>query len=175
LIAQQFDAYLVFLERISATEWLEEVLPNEPSWTVQDTIRLSAILAEHGVDLLDVSSAGNSPLQKFRFNRPAFQSELSEEIKRALNREGVTVAGTGAPFLVGAVGGISTGALATEVLDEEWADVVFVGRYFQQNPGLVWQFARELGVEIQLPNQIGWAFKGRGSSLRQQDESEKRA
>jgi 2,4-dienoyl-CoA reductase-like NADH-dependent reductase (Old Yellow Enzyme family) len=135
---------------------------------VAETIRLVPILAAHGVDLLDVSSAGNSPHQKLRFNRPAFQSELSEEIKRAV--KGVKVAGSNAQFLVSAVGGISTGTIAAEVLDKEWADVVFVGRYFQQNPGLVWEFARELGVEIQVPLQIGWAFKGRGTRPSKKEE-----
>ena len=43
--------------RISGTDWLEESLPNEPSWTSRDTARLAPILFEHGVDLLDVSSA----------------------------------------------------------------------------------------------------------------------
>ncbi|KAG2108780.1 hypothetical protein BD769DRAFT_1392685 [Suillus cothurnatus] len=46
---------------VSATEWLEEALPNEPSWHIEDTVKLAGILAEHGVDFLDVSSGGNHP------------------------------------------------------------------------------------------------------------------
>jgi hypothetical protein len=38
---------------------------------------------------------------------------------------------------------------------------VFVGRMFQKNPGLVWSFAEELGVEINVANQIRWGFGGR--------------
>ena len=34
---------------------------DEPSWTVDDTIRLAKMLPDLGVDLLDVSSGGNSP------------------------------------------------------------------------------------------------------------------
>lgn len=52
----------VFL-RISATDWLEEVEGIE-GWTVEDTIKLANILAQRGVDLLDVSSGGNHPAQK---------------------------------------------------------------------------------------------------------------
>jgi 2,4-dienoyl-CoA reductase-like NADH-dependent reductase (Old Yellow Enzyme family) len=52
----------VFL-RISATDWLDEVEGIE-GWTVEDTIRLANILAQRGVDLLDVSSGGNHPAQK---------------------------------------------------------------------------------------------------------------
>lgn len=49
---------LLFL-RISATDWLEETMPNEPSWTSQGTVRLAPIHLEYGVDFLDVPSGGN--------------------------------------------------------------------------------------------------------------------
>lgn len=51
----------VFL-RISATDWLEQQEDME-SWKVEDTVRLAEILADRGIDLLDVSSGGNHPLQ----------------------------------------------------------------------------------------------------------------
>lgn len=47
----------VFL-RISATDWLEKV-EGIDGWTVEDTIKLAEILAERGVDLMDVSPGGN--------------------------------------------------------------------------------------------------------------------
>lgn len=56
------DSMPLFL-RITATDWLE----NEPgldSWKSEDTVRLAEILADKGVDLLDVSSGGNHPKQK---------------------------------------------------------------------------------------------------------------
>lgn len=59
------------------------------------------------------------------------------------------------------VGGISKGKVAQGVLDKKEADIVLVGRAFQKNPGLVWQFADELGVVINAANQISWAFFGR--------------
>lgn len=46
------------MSRISATDWLEESLPGEPAWTFTDTVELAKILAERGVDFLDVSSGG---------------------------------------------------------------------------------------------------------------------
>ena len=49
--------------RITATDWLEE-FPEIPSWKVEDTVKLAEILAEKGVDLLDVSSGGNHEKQK---------------------------------------------------------------------------------------------------------------
>jgi 2,4-dienoyl-CoA reductase-like NADH-dependent reductase (Old Yellow Enzyme family) len=150
---------------ISATEWLDEVFPNEPSWTSADTVRLAPVLAAHGVDLLDVSSGGNSPRQKFAFKHAANQAEFAHAVRKSVLESNITVAGTdSAPLLVSAVGGIKTGALATEVLENGWADVVMSGRWFQQNPGLVWEMARELGVAIHLAHQIEWPFAGRAAA-----------
>ena len=44
--------------RISATDWLEEAPKDKipESWTGKDTVKLAPLLAERGVDLLDVSS-----------------------------------------------------------------------------------------------------------------------
>ncbi|KAJ6590480.1 FMN-linked oxidoreductase [Mycena vulgaris] len=137
--------------RISATDCLEESMPDEPSWRLEDTIKLAPILVAHGVDLLDVSSGFIHPRQKLR-GGPAFQAHLSEAVK-ASKPTGLTVS---------AVGKITTGALAQQVLDQDQADVVFVGKQFLENPGVVWAFAKELGVEITLADQIGWVFQWRG-------------
>ena len=125
------------------------------SWTLQDTIKFAHILAEHGVDLLDVSSAGTSPDQVLPpggMAREAFHAELSEAIKAAL----------GDKLTIATVGGISNGKVAQNVLDHDRADVVFVGRQFQKNPAAVWQFAEDLGVQVHVAHQIGWGFFGRG-------------
>ncbi|KAH9893611.1 FMN-linked oxidoreductase [Cubamyces lactineus] len=136
--------------RVSASEWLEEVFPNEPSWRIEDTVRLAGVLAEHGVDLIDISSSGNHPAQKIKTG-PAYQAHFSEAVKRA----------HGDKVLVSAVGSITDGQLAQSVLDKGQADVIFVGRGFQKNPGLVWKFADDLGVQIHVAGQIGWGFYGR--------------
>lgn len=60
----------VFL-RISATDWLENVKDVE-GWTVEETVKLSEILAERGVDLIDVSSGGNDPRQQIKTG-PGYQ------------------------------------------------------------------------------------------------------
>ncbi|GBE88889.1 NADPH dehydrogenase afvA [Sparassis crispa] len=139
--------------RISATDWLEESLPNEPSWRIEDTVRLSSILAEHGVDLLDVSSGGTHPMQKVKGGL-GYQAPFSEAVKKE----------NGDKLLVGAVGSITDGKLAESILTKGQADVVFVGRGFQKNPGLVWTFAEELGTTITMTHQIVWPFFGRGSA-----------
>lgn len=58
--------------RISATDWLESEEGLE-SWKVEDTVKLAEILAEKGVDLLDVSSGGNHPKQRIKTG-PGYQA-----------------------------------------------------------------------------------------------------
>jgi 2,4-dienoyl-CoA reductase-like NADH-dependent reductase (Old Yellow Enzyme family) len=136
--------------RVSADDWLSEVDGVGESWTVAQTAKLAPILAELGVDFLDVSSGGAHPSQKIK-GGDAYQAPFAEEIKKAVGKS----------MLVGSVGSITTGKIAEDVLQEKDLDAVLVGRYFQKNPGLVWSFAEDLGVEITTANQISWGFGGK--------------
>ncbi|KAJ3568706.1 hypothetical protein NP233_g5542 [Leucocoprinus birnbaumii] len=150
------------LVRVSGTEWLEQVAPDEPQWRPKDTARLAPILADHGVDLLDVSSGGLSPRQRV-VPGEAYQAHLAAAVKKAV----------GDKLVVSAVGALGNGPIAQKVLESGQADVVFVGRQFQKNPGLVWQMADELGVEIVQAKQIGWGFKGRAKQALGHGEKQK--
>ncbi|KAI0742379.1 FMN-linked oxidoreductase [Daedaleopsis nitida] len=96
--------------RISGTEWLETVFPNEPSWRVEDTVKLAGVLADHGVDLVDVSSGGNHPKASYPplANKEGYQVPLAEAVKKA----------AGGRILVSAVGKIHEGKFAQSVLDK---------------------------------------------------------
>ncbi|KFX96388.1 hypothetical protein V495_00079 [Pseudogymnoascus sp. VKM F-4514 (FW-929)] len=146
--------------RISASDNLESNPEwKGESWTLADSIKLAPLLAEAGVDLIDVSSGGNHLSQKIA-PIPGYQAPFAKAIKKAV----------GDKIAVGAVGAITSGKQAEDILNgkgpgEETADgvdAIFVGRQFQKNPGLVWDWAEELGTDIQVANQIGWGFKGRG-------------
>lgn len=143
--------------RISATDWFEfdasfkEEFPE--TWTVAQSSELSSLLAERGVDLIDVSSGGVHAKSVAAIRPgPAYQVPFAQDIKKAV----------GDKILVSAVGGIKTGQLAEEVL-QSGIDVVMAGRWMQKNPGLVYQFADELEVDVKMANQIGWGFGGRGN------------
>jgi 2,4-dienoyl-CoA reductase-like NADH-dependent reductase (Old Yellow Enzyme family) len=145
--------------RISATDWLEPVPEVPESWTQESSADLAVLLAEHGVDLLDVSTGGLDPRAKMK-GGPAYQAPFAKFIKKRV----------GDKLLVTSVGAISSGKLANDLLTDEAEgggalDAVFCGRWFQKSPFLVWQFAEELGVEINIPNQIRWAFAGRGGVI----------
>ncbi|KAI0765851.1 FMN-linked oxidoreductase [Trametes elegans] len=146
--------------RPSATDWLEKVAPDEPSWRLEDTVRLARLVAEHGVDLIDVSSGGLDPRQKVEKIAPAYQAHFAEAVKTA----------HGERVLVGAVGGITTGTLAQEVLDKGQADVILAAKQLLNDPAATRRFAEELGVEVKLPNQLDWSFNGRGSLARWKTE-----
>ncbi|TGO64609.1 hypothetical protein BCON_0006g00090 [Botryotinia convoluta] len=134
--------------RVSATEWLEHLAP-EPSWDIQESIELAKILANRGVDVLDVSSGGNDPRQKIN-GGPGYQAPFARQIKSAV----------GDNLLVGTVGSITSGVQANDLLKDNGLDMIFIGRMFQKNPGLVWTFADELDVDIKVANQIQWGFGG---------------
>lgn len=139
--------------RISATDWLEEAPKDQipESWTGADTVKLAPLLAEAGVDVLDVSSGGNHPLQHPHV-KPAYQADFAIAVKKAV----------GNSMKVGSVGAIENATLANKLLEEDGLDMVTVGRGFQKNPGLVFAWADELGQKVRMPNQIRWGFGGRG-------------
>jgi 2,4-dienoyl-CoA reductase-like NADH-dependent reductase (Old Yellow Enzyme family) len=138
--------------RISATDWLEESLPDTPSWRSEDTVKLAEILATRGVDFIDVSTGGNHPKQKIK-GGAAYQAPFAADVKKKLGDE----------ILVGSVGAINDGKVAEGLLQDGSADAVLVARQFQRRPGLVWDWADELGVKIKVANQIEWGFAGRGA------------
>lgn len=143
--------------RISATDWLEESPDFKESWTLDDTIKLAPILAEHGVDLLDISSGGQHP-------SAAYPAPLANSKKSHIGFSREIKAAVGDKLLVSVVGGIKEGNQAEKMLTEGTPlDVVMAGSHFQKNPGLVWQFADDLGIVIYLANQMGWGFGGRAA------------
>lgn len=70
-------------------------------------MKFAQLVAEHGVDLLDVSSGGNSRHQKVRLG-PLWQVPFAEAVKKA----------HGEKILVGTVGGFTNGNDSEKVLDE---------------------------------------------------------
>lgn len=131
--------------RISATDWLEDEPSIPESWRLEDTVRLAEVIAGMGVDLLDVSSGGLHPKQKVKTG-PGYQAPFAKAVKEKL----------GDKLAVATVGSITSGKQANELL-EEGLDLTIAGRMFQKSPALVWQFAEELGVQINVANQIRWS------------------
>lgn len=141
--------------RISSTDWLD----NNPewegeNWTIEQSTKLAHLLAERGVDVVDVSSGGIHEMQKIA-GGAGYQAPFAKAIKRSV----------GDKLLVSTVGNIKTGTLAEEIIqgrdDDTPLDLVAAGRPFQKNTGLVWSWADDLNTEIQIAHQIAWGFGGR--------------
>ncbi|WP_426362644.1 NADH:flavin oxidoreductase/NADH oxidase [Streptomyces sp. E-08] len=126
--------------RISATDWLEE-----QGWTVDETVRFAALLREHGVDLLDVSSGGNGGPAEIPVG-PGYQVPFAARVK----------AETGLP--VAAVGLITESEQAEKILSNGEADAVLLGRELLRDASWPRRAARELGVRTPAPSPYAWAI-----------------
>ncbi|GIG29547.1 NADH:flavin oxidoreductase/NADH oxidase [Cellulomonas marina] len=116
------------LLRVSATDWVEGGLTLDE---VAETVR---VLADHGVDLVDVSTGGNAPASIPV--GPGYQVEHARVIRE---RSGLPTA---------AVGLITTAEQAEKVLAEGAADAVLVGRAALQDPSWALRAAHTLGVRL---------------------------
>jgi len=126
------EEYPLFV-RLSASDW------TEGGWDLNDTIELSKILHEKGVDLIDCSSGGNIISAKIPL-APGYQVHFSEEIRK-----------TG--ILTSSVGLITSTEQISEILEDEKADMIFLGRELLRNPYFPLQSALTSGDEVAWPKQ----------------------
>jgi 2,4-dienoyl-CoA reductase-like NADH-dependent reductase (Old Yellow Enzyme family) len=120
--------------RLSATDWVEG------GWTVDDTVRLAALLAEHGVDLVDVSSGGNDPKAVVPTG-PGYQVPFAARVRSE------------ADVPTGAVGMIEDADQAERIIDGGEADVVFLARAMLRDPHWALRAANTLGDDIEWVDQ----------------------
>ncbi len=124
--------------RVSAKDYHEEGLD------VDDYIIFSKWMKEQGVDLIDVSSGAVVPARIPVF--PGYQVKPAERIKHEAGID------------TGAVGLITSGLQAEEILQNERADLILLGRELLRDPYWPRTAAKELGHEITAPVQYerGW-------------------
>lgn len=103
-------------------------------------------MKEQGVDLIDVSSGALVPARIDVY--PGYQVPFAETIKK------------GADIPTGAVGLITTGLQAEEILKSNRADLVFLARELLRNPYWAYTAAKELRTTIPMSKQYdrGWRF-----------------
>lgn len=90
--------------RISATEWFEG------GWDVEESIALAKLLPGVGVDLLDVSSGGNSAGQKIEMHN-GYQVGIAGRIRASLHEAGIN------NLAIGAVGLITQAQPAASIVE----------------------------------------------------------
>lgn len=125
--------------RLSATDWIEG------GWTLDESVALARELQARGVDLIDCSSGGLSTAQQIPLG-PGYQVPLARTIAHE----------TGVP--VSAVGLITTGVQAEEVLSDGAVTAVMVGRATLGNARWPYQAAQDLGDSVPWPDQYARGF-----------------
>ena len=121
--------HLPLFVRISATEYVDG------GWDLDDAVQFCRWLKDAGVDLIDTSSGGNSPAQTlspFTGYQVPFAAAIREQ----------------AQIATGAVGMITKPRQAEDILEDDAADAIFMGRELLRNPYWPLMAAAELGDHI---------------------------
>jgi 2,4-dienoyl-CoA reductase-like NADH-dependent reductase (Old Yellow Enzyme family) len=135
-VRQEWPEELPLFVRLSCTDWVPGGV------TLEDTVALARRLAATGqVDLLDCSTGGNSPAQVIPSLHPGYQVPFAEAVRR------------GARIATSAVGLITAPELAAEIVANERADLVLVGRAVLADPAWPLRAARALGAPLPLAPQ----------------------
>jgi 2,4-dienoyl-CoA reductase-like NADH-dependent reductase (Old Yellow Enzyme family) len=115
-IRREWPADLPLFVRISVTDWVEG------GWEVEESLRLCRILKERGdVDLVDCSSGGNDAAQRVP-SYPGYQVPFAERLRSE------------AMIATAAVGLISAPEAAEEIIANQRADLVTLGRILLSDP-----------------------------------------
>jgi len=120
--------------KVSASDWVEG------GWDIAQTIEFAKELKRRGVDWIDASSGGISPLQKIPLS-PGYQVPFAQAIKQA----------TGLTTM--AVGLITEAKQAEEIIASGKADMVALARGMLYDPRWGWHAAAELGGHVTAPPQ----------------------
>jgi 2,4-dienoyl-CoA reductase-like NADH-dependent reductase (Old Yellow Enzyme family) len=128
-IREIVPATMPLFVRFSGTDWVDG------GWTPEETARVASLAQDHGADFFDISSGGLIR-DIFISTFPGYQVGLTETVRRL---GGVRAA---------AVGKITTARQAEDILAEDRADAIFLGRELTRDPHFALRAASELGVDI---------------------------
>ncbi|MBW4450609.1 MAG: NADH:flavin oxidoreductase/NADH oxidase [Spirirestis rafaelensis WJT71-NPBG6] len=112
--------------RLSCSDWVEG------GWTIDDSVELSKKLKAEGVDLIDCSSGFNTPDTKNIPFGSGWQIPFSEKIRNH------------ADIATAAVGAITNAMQADEIIRNNRADIVLLGREMLRDPYWPYRAAQEL-------------------------------
>lgn len=121
----------------------------EGGWTIEDSVTLTQELAARGVDVIDCSSGGllgSATAARIKRN-PGFQVPFADRLRK----------GTGLKSM--AVGLILDGPQAEQILKDDQADLIAIGRQSLYNPNWALHAQVALGAQGEYadwPQQYGW-------------------
>jgi 2,4-dienoyl-CoA reductase-like NADH-dependent reductase (Old Yellow Enzyme family) len=120
--------------RVSASDWVEG------GWDIEQTVAFAKALKTRGVDWVDASSGGLSPLQKIAL-RPGYQTPFANTVKEAAGVNTI------------AVGLITEIQQAEDIIASGQADLVALARGMLYDPRWPWHAAAQLGATVDAPPQ----------------------
>ena len=129
-----WPADLPVFVRISASDWVDG------GWDIEQSIRLCGRLRDVGVDLIDCSSGGLTPDARIP-QTPGYQVSFANAIRQ---KTGIATA---------AVGLITTPEQAEQILSENHADAIFLGRAMLRDPYWPLHAGKTLGIHAPWPVQ----------------------
>jgi|SRR5450830_205091 len=133
-VRKVWPASLPLFVRVSATDW------TDGGWNPEETVAVSRLLRERGVDLIDVSSGGNVATATIPAG-PGYQTAFAAQIKRDAN------------IATGTVGMITDATQAEHVLRTGQADLVLLARELLRDPYWPLHAANELKENVAWPPQ----------------------
>jgi 2,4-dienoyl-CoA reductase-like NADH-dependent reductase (Old Yellow Enzyme family) len=133
-VQTEWPQNLPLFVRISATDWVDG------GWDIDEAVKLSSILKQNGVDVIDCSSGGMVPYAKIPL-APGYQVAFAEQIKKE----------TG--ILTGAVGLITEAQQAEDILVKGQADLIIIARASLRDPYFALHTAQVLVDDIEWPLQ----------------------
>ena len=112
--------------RLSCSDYVDS------GWTLEDTVNLSSVLKEIGIDLIDCSGGGSTPKANIPIG-PGYQVPFSETIRKSVSIPTASVGLITEPFQ------------ADQIIRNGQADMVFLGRAFLRDPYWPYRAAITLG------------------------------
>lgn len=130
-VKREIPEDMPLLMRVSASEY------EAAGYSPDDMAEMVKQFKEAGVDMMDVSSGGNYPIPPTHY--PGYQVKFADSIRKA------------AELPVIAVGRLDSPQLAEEVIRNQRADLVAVGRALLRDPHWAKSAAIALGIELEMP------------------------
>jgi 2,4-dienoyl-CoA reductase-like NADH-dependent reductase (Old Yellow Enzyme family) len=129
------------LVRLSSVDFSDE----PQAWALADSVQLTAVLQQLGVDVVTASAGGFSAPDRANI-KPLYQVPYAEKIR----------ASTG--IVTGAVGLITTPEQASDLITNGQADLIFLARELLRDPYFALRAAKELHAETKIPVPYARAF-----------------
>ncbi|KAK3809889.1 MAG: hypothetical protein JOS17DRAFT_764506 [Linnemannia elongata] len=123
----------IFL-RLSASDCVEHL--DIPAFEINQAVQVSQWAKDAGVDVIHISSGGNTALQKVAYS-PGYQVHYASRIRKDV---------PGLPVV--SVGSITSGKQAEEILQNGDADLIAAARAFLKHPTFALDAGRDLGVNV---------------------------